>query len=165
MGIRLSQKDKEVKPNLELVKINAQTKTKVSGIEAVIRNDSPRIISKLDMVGEVYKKGSEKPLKHSELKEASFAPNSTMDYIVRWNGESISPGKYVFKGEAKNDEGEWKFEKEFEIKAEEAKIANKQAVDLDRSFNYWYLIVALLIIVIAGLVVYIRKMKKVNEDI
>ena len=62
------------------------------------------------------------------MENVSIAPYSSFPFQFDWNKEELKPGKYLFKGTVKTKEKTWKFEKEFEIKEDQAKKINKESV-------------------------------------
>ncbi|ETD04631.1 hypothetical protein N568_0106980 [Lactococcus garvieae TRF1] len=65
------------------------------------------------------------------------------------------------KGIAKSGTKEWKFEKDFEIKGEESRKYNKEAVSLEKDHTPLYLMIGggILLILLVIIIILMRKLK------
>ncbi|GGC94162.1 WxL protein host-binding domain-containing protein [Enterococcus wangshanyuanii] len=82
--------------------------------------------------------------------------------VRKWNGQFES-GKYVYNINLKDDAGnQWEFDKEFEIKSEEAEKLNKTSVDEKKTSikDYLLYIIVLFIVILGALIWIIRKKNK-----
>lgn len=161
IGIKLTENENRVKPDMILKQVKSGLENYKTATTAVLQNPTSSIIRNLKIHGQVLKKGSDEVLHKAEIENGSFAPNSTMDFIVDWEYKPLKAGDYVFRGTAEDGENTWNFEKEFSIAEEEAEAANEKAVEIERDYTWIFVLaVAVLISIIAALIMYIRKIKR-----
>lgn len=97
-------------------------------VQADILNPHPYIFSDAEVSGEVIDLKNHQTLKKGALSNVSIAPYSALPFQLDWKKDELKPGKYLFKGYAKTKENTWHFEKEFEIKSDQAKNINQKSV-------------------------------------
>lgn len=97
-------------------------------IQADILNPNPYVFSQAEVAGDITYLKDNKVVKSKKMENVSIAPYSSFPFQFDWNKEELKPGKYLFKGTVKTKEKTWKFEKEFEIKEDQAKKINKESV-------------------------------------
>ena len=108
-----------------------------------------------------------------------MAPNSNFNLSVPLKGERLKAGKYTMKIEAygqKEENGDfafkakgnqkeenyryhWSLEKDFEIKADEAKKLNDSDVTIKKDYTWVYLLIGLLLLILLILFFVWRKKK------
>lgn len=165
IGVKLTENDQVVQPELCLNDVKATQVNYRNVVTANIQNYTAAILKDLSIDGKIYAKGGKEVL-YSAIKEnLRMAPNSNFDYAISLNNKPFKPGKYTFKGIAKSGTKEWKFEKDFEIKAEESHKYNKEAVSLEKDFSWLYILVGIVIISLLLIIIFIllRKLKNNNE--
>lgn len=161
IGVKLTESDTPVQPELRLNTVQAQQVNYRNVIAANIQNYKPTILKDLKIEGKVYKKGGSDVL-YSESKEnLRMAPNSNFDFGISLQNKPFKPGKYTFKGVAHSGDREWKFEKDFEIKGKESSKFNKEAVSLEKDYTWIYILVGGVVVLILLLVILVllRKLK------
>ncbi|MFQ6323912.1 DUF916 and DUF3324 domain-containing protein [Lactococcus garvieae] len=161
IGVKLTENDQVVQPELRLNDVKATQVNYRNVVTANIQNYTAAILKDLSIDGKIYAKGGKDVLYSATKENLRMAPNSNFDYAISLNNMPFKPGKYTFKGVAKSGTKEWKFEKDFEIKGEESRKYNKEAVSLEKDNTTLYLMIgggvllALLIIII----ILMRKLK------
>lgn len=164
IGVRLSENDGDVESDLNLLTVEAAQRNYRNVVEARLQNPMPRILGNMVVTADVYTENNrETPIYHSKQDNLNMAPNSNFGYGITMANKSFKAGKYVLKMTVEADGKTWPFEKAFEIKAEEAKKFNDQAVDLlEEETNYWpYLIGgSVLVVLIIGLVSWLVYQKR-----
>lgn len=165
IGVKLTETDKVVNPELRLNSVQATQVNYRNVIAANIQNYTPSIIKDLKIDGKVYSKGGNKVLYSESRENLRMAPNSNFNYAISLNNKPFKPGKYTFKGVAKSGGREWKFEKDFEIKGEESRKYNKEAVSLEKDYTWIYILVGIVIVSILLIIILIllKKLKN-NKD-
>lgn len=119
-------------------------------VKATILNPHPYIFSEADVTGKVMKKGSQKVLEEKTKKDVSIAPQSAFPLNIDWGKKDLTPGTYVFKGTVTSGDKKWEFEKEFTIKAEEAKEINKESVFQVRTPK-WLIWLSIVLVILTAL--------------
>lgn len=163
IGIQLRESEVVVTPELVLKDIKTGLENYRTAVTAIIQNPTARIISGLTLEGFITKiDDADSEFEKKALKEdIRLAPNSTMDFIIDWENEPLEEGIYEFSGRATTEEDEWLFEREFEIKNDEARLMNKEAVNIERDYTPWIIgLFVVLILIIIVLVVLLMKKKK-----
>lgn len=168
VGVRLEENDNPVTPDMKLLGVKPGQRNYRNMILANLQNPMPRILSEITIEADVYAAGkTDKPLYHSKQENLQMAPNSNFNYGITMNNKAFKPGKYLLKMTARAADKEWKFEKEFEIKSDEAKKFNEEAVELaDDSTDYTlYIIIGIIVIVlvIVAVIVWVIHSKRKHE--
>lgn len=167
IGVRLSENDKDVEPNMQLLDVKPGQRNYRNVILANLQNPQPRILSGITVIADVYAaNNTTAPLYHSKQEKLQMAPNSNFNYGITMNNKAFKPGKYLLKMTTQADGKEWKFEKEFEIKATEAKKFNEEAVELaEEPVNYTFYIIMgiivliIIVVIVVGLIIYSKNKK------
>lgn len=163
IGVKLMETDTIVQPELRLNAVQAKQINYRNVITANIQNYEPAILKDLKIEGKVYKKGGSELL-YSEVKEdLRMAPNSNFDFAMSLNNKPFKPGKYTFKGVGKSGDKEWKFEKDFDIKGEESRQYNKQAVSLEKDNTWVYILIGIVVVFILLIIILILLNKLKNN--
>lgn len=164
IGVKLTENDQVVEPELRLNDVKATQVNYRNVVTANIQNYTATILKDLSIDGKIYAKGG-KDVLYSESKEnLRMAPNSNFDYAISLNNKPFKPGKYIFKGVAKSGTKEWKFEKDFEIKGEESRKYNKEAVSLEKDSTWFYITIGIVIISLLLIIIMVL-LKKLKNNI
>lgn len=174
LGLMLTENDKKIEPDLKLLKVSPKVISNNAGLNVTMQNPQPINISKVQMVGHIYKEDDqEKPVITREIKEGGIAPSSTFD-INFFNGavgetKPLDPGDYLLKLDFKDESGkEWHFEKKFTISKKEAEVVNTQVFTVKKDNTLLYVIIgiltAVLLILIFFFIFFFLKRKKEKED-
>ncbi|WP_367300708.1 DUF916 and DUF3324 domain-containing protein [Leuconostoc carnosum] len=166
----LKESDKQVAPNLNLLKVSPGQNNARNVINAQIQNDKSVLMSKVKVDAKVYPKGANKPVYTSITNDMQIAPNSNFKYPITLKGTEMKPGNYTLKlsvtGTAYDKPQTWHFTRDFKIKSEQAKALNKSDVDVKANTNnnnYWIFIlvgVLLLLIITLLILILIRQNKE-----
>lgn len=165
IAIQLSQNDEEITPNLNFIDVEPRLVNHRTAIVTEIQNDQPILMENLAIEAQVYRENENEPLGEAQLADATMAPNSTMDFVMDWNNRRLEAGEYRLEMSADNGEESWEWQEAFEISEESEKL-NEEAVVLEvEENNNWFYIVGIIILflVIVGLLIYIRKLKRNKE--
>lgn len=165
IGVQLTENDTVVKPQLRLNTVTANQVNYRNVVSANIQNYKATTVSDLKIKGQVFRKGKSEVLYSATRKNLRMAPNSNFDYSVSLNNKAFQPGKYTFKGVATSKGQTWRFEKDFEIKGETASKYNKNAVSLEKSYTWLYILIAciVLLLLLIVIIVLMRKLKKAKD--
>ncbi|HDH7119303.1 TPA: DUF916 and DUF3324 domain-containing protein [Enterococcus faecalis] len=164
LAIQIAESNKEIAPQLYGGDVLISQENLRNNIKFELRNSTPTIISKVKAEIAVTKKGDKRPILEQTKEHLSFAPNSKFSLMTEWNGQFES-GKYVYNINLKDEAGnQWAFDKEFEIKSEEAEKLNETSVDERGHFIKDYLLyIVIFLLLLIGLVIWIiLKIKKRN---
>ncbi|MBO0431311.1 DUF916 and DUF3324 domain-containing protein [Enterococcus sp. DIV0660C] len=132
MGVVLTnQDDNVIKKNISLIleEVSPKLFDGKKTVEANILNDNPYIFSGKSLKAKIYSQENNDLVNEISLKNISIAPHSSLPVQFDWGKADLKSGNYIFKGNLIDTDGkEWKFEKNFVIKAEEAKSINEKSV-------------------------------------
>ncbi|GAB3064297.1 DUF916 and DUF3324 domain-containing protein [Salinicoccus sesuvii] len=165
IGVRLSQNDNEVEPELELDSIIPGLVNYRTAVTANIRNTQPIMMSDMKIKATVFRGDETEPLHAVEQEEIKMAPNSVMPFVINWENSRLEAGEYRLEMTATDGENGWRWDEDFQISTEDETI-NEEAVELDESTDgqsaqLWLIIgLGVLLVVIVILIFYIRKLKK-----
>lgn len=164
VGIKLSESDEDIKAKLELVDAFPDHTNQKNVIKGNLRNETPILLEKVKYDAQVTKRGQKKVLHKSSAVDYRFAPNSTFNFDVDWEGTRFEKGEYTYYLQAISEEtGQtWKWEKDFSISEEEAERLNDSAVLMDQSKgkSIWIIVCVVLIFILAIFFLYYKKIVK-----
>lgn len=182
LALLMRQSTENVEPNLNLIEVGPGQINARNVILAKIQNDQKAYINQVVIESEITKKDKKEVL-YSEIKErGQIAPNSNFSFPTSLKGEKLEAGKYRITlniyanenedGEFARENGEetktytnhWKLEKDFEIKAEEAKKLNEKDVSIKEDRSWLYILIGVLILLLVLLVVWLILRKKKKEE-
>lgn len=167
IAIQVSENDNPVSAKLignevSLDQINYHNVVKMN-----IQNPTARLLKNLKAELTITRKNQNKPIVSLTKKDLSIAPNSNFYLPIEIN-DTFKPGKYTYTIIMQNEEGEWKFNKDFTIEDKEAKKLNKESVDqLNRRSLNWIVVAGIYITILTFLgFMYInnKKKKSLNMD-
>lgn len=166
-------------PDLKLQQVNPNQRNARNVIQGNLQNPNATYLNQLATKTIITKKGSSDALYTDEQSEMQMAPNSNFNLSVPLKGERLKAGKYTMKIEAygqKEETGDfafkakgnqkeenyryhWSLEKDFEIKADEAKKLNDSDVTIKKDYTWVYLLIGLLLLILLILFFVWRKKK------
>lgn len=114
------------------------------------------------------KDGKKEAWRENIQDQITMAPNSSMDVVVDWEDHPLEAGKYRVEVEATHPSNVWNWEETFVVEKLEARQINSHAIELKQTRNVISYVVTggmTLLVVIVGLLFYIRKLKKLVEYI
>lgn len=170
LAVKLSQNDKVQNINLNLVDVEARTVDHEPVITHYISNDAPALSTGMNMKIEIMDSESREVIDSAENDSVSIAPNSTMPYSYRLDGNKLEAGDYVSKvtityTDKAEKEQIVQFEKEFSINEEQAKEAEEYN-SVGESMPLWAKImvggIGTLILCVIILIAVILRKKKTN---
>ncbi|EOL45215.1 DUF916 and DUF3324 domain-containing protein [Enterococcus caccae] len=162
IGTKLTETDDTVTPELKLNDITPTLQNYHTAVSANLQNTQPVIISGLEVNAQISKKKGQEVLHETNKSDMSMAPNSNFDYTVDWDDQELKAGAYHLSITAKdNHKHEWKFEKDFEIKAKDVKPLNKEAIELSRDYTLWIgLGICFIVFGVSSLILFFKRRKK-----
>ncbi|MEI5994385.1 DUF916 and DUF3324 domain-containing protein [Candidatus Enterococcus mansonii] len=159
IGVKLSETDRIVKPEIKLAEAKAGLANGRTAFLATIRNVQRATLKNATVEGNIYQKG--KLVYTTKKEKLAMAPYSVFNYNVSLDNEEIKAGDYTMKLTVSSGEDKWSFTKEFNVDKKEAENINEKAVDVVKQpTNYWPWIVGAMSLVLVGLVGYILYQKK-----
>lgn len=165
IGLKLSEKDTEVGPNLQLKNIKPDLVNYRTAVIATIQNKAPVIVENLSLNAVVFNaKGKEES--RMDVEGYRMAPNSSMEYVIDWKNRELDPGTYTVSLHANSGADNWEWKEEFVIPKEEAQVLNEKAVEIKKDYTLHMVIgfssiIIILLFVIFGL---LRKNKSKTEQ-
>lgn len=133
IGVKLQETDTEVMPELKLQNISLGQRNNRNVFKINIQNNQPAILKEAKITGEINQFGNKKVLYKETNNSLKMAPNSNFNFQIPLSNSEFKSGKYVFKGIINSQDKTWKFEKEFEVKSEQAQKLNATSVDLQNN--------------------------------
>ena len=132
MGVVLTnQDDNVIKKNISLMleEVSPKLFDGKKAVEADILNDNSYIFTGKSIEAKIYSQENKTLVNEISLKDISIAPHSSLPLQFDWGKVDLKSGNYLFQGTLIDTDGkEWKFEKDFVIKADEAKSINEKSV-------------------------------------
>lgn len=163
-------------PDLNLVAAGAEQVNARTLIYGNLQNPNPVYLNQLTAHMTVVEQGKSDVIYEYTQVGMQMAPNSNFNLGLPLNGERLSPGKYVLKidaygqkdetggftyanaeGEKENYRYNWQLEKEFEIKAAEARELNDKDVTVKKDFTWLYILIGVLLLLLIVLVIWYKK--------
>ncbi|WJP98496.1 DUF916 and DUF3324 domain-containing protein [Macrococcus bovicus] len=165
IAVRLHRENKQaVKPALSLDKVTPELINYRTGIDTKYVNAAPVTLTKMKFHAEVLKKNGTEALYTSDIEDFAIAPDAPFNVPLMFDNKPLEPGEYVYRSSFTKGKEKYEFEKAFTITAEQADKINGEAVELDKSSNWWMYAIGILLLIIAGLVYYVVRLnKKVKE--
>ena len=171
-------------PDLKLQSVTPNQRNARNVIQGNLQNPNATYLNQLATKATITKKGSSEALYTDDQAEMQMAPNSNFNLSVPLKGERLKAGKYTMKIEAygqKDSDGtfnfkekdsqkeenfryHWSLEKDFEIKADEAKKLNDSDVTIKKDYTWLYILIGILLLVLIILFIVWRKRKNDKKD-
>lgn len=169
IGLQLHENDKKIKPDLRLLKVTPKQLNYRNYITVTLQNNQPTIMRDFNVNAVVTKRGSTKKVISYKKNGMSMAPNSNFALPLGDQGYQLEPGKYTLtlKANADSKKYNWKFSKDFEITANQAKKLNSTSVDQpEKKNNYmiWLLIIGIIVILLLIILIIILLKRKKDDD-
>lgn len=164
IGVKLTETDKVVKPELKLNKVQAGLMNYRTVVTANLQNTEAVIINNLNVYAWITKEGKKEKLHSTKKSKLSMAPNSNFDFPINWDNQKLEPGKYHLFVTATDGDQTWKFNKMFEIKGADAKMINKTAVEVEKDYTFLFIGLAVLILALIIIIIILLKKKKRGEE-
>lgn len=152
--------EKDVKPDLDLTKVSLGQINDRNTVFAHLTNANAAYLNRLNVHVKIKKKNTNTILYETQNSDLQMAPNSVFNYPVSLQETKFKPGKYLLAVHAESKVQTWDFEKEFEIKGEEAKKLNEQAYIHKNQQHYLLYLVLFLIFLLLLLLVYLYRKRQ-----
>lgn len=163
IGLKLTENDNEIAPDFDLTAIKPALVNHKTAVVATLHNKAPRIVKSMAVAAQVYRLGSNTVLYGLDIENAEMAPLSKGDFVINWGNKTLQTGTYRLKMTAKYEEKTWEWDENFTIAGEVADI-NNGAVGIEKNYTLFYLISALILLLIAWFTAYwLGKRRKTNE--
>jgi len=165
IGVKLTETMKNVKPELDLLKIKPKLVNYHTAIAVKIQNSKPTIVQGMEINAEIFKDGSNKALYSSNKVGLSMAPNSNFDYAIDLKNNQIQPGTYRLKMKAIIGEQIWVWDEVFKI-GNEAEELNDKAVEVKQQYFWLYLSFGIYVTLVFSLLFFfiVKKRKKEGKE-
>lgn len=163
IGIQMSMNDQEIAPKLELNEVKATQVNFRNAVTANLQNTEATIVKPLSVDAKIYKEKGDEVLFEAAREDLRMAPNSNFDYAINWEDQEFKAGKYRIELTATDEEEIWEWTEYFTIESDEAKEYNEAAVDLEKDYTLWYVIIGAIVILILLFIVYRLGARKNQE--
>ncbi len=165
VAVLLSESSNPIKSDLQLTKVEPGQVNARNTINTTIKNTKSKYENKINIQTKIRKKGSDDVLYHSEKEDMQIAPNTSLVYPTKLNGEKMEAGDYELEMDVSNNQQTWNFVKTFHIKGTTAEQFNKNDVSIKKSSTpKYYFIAGFIILVVLILVIFYLKRKKKNSN-
>ncbi|MBC2254646.1 DUF916 and DUF3324 domain-containing protein [Listeria ivanovii] len=162
VGMQLSENDKQVTPNINLKSIKPTLVNYRTAIVAKLQNDQSVIIKDLSVDAKVYKQASNTVLHQTKKTDMTIAPNSSLDYDIDWENQPLEAGDYRLKMTATNGSETWKWDEKFAIVDKDQNL-NKEAVNIEQSNPWLYVVIAINIFLIFFVIILITRKRRKRQ--
>lgn len=167
LGLKLSMNDTVVKPNLNLMGVQAQLVDYRTSVTARLQNDQARIMNGVLIEGEIYKKDSSTALTEVMIPEGQISPNTNFDVVFDWNGKKIDAGTYRLHLRAEYEGEVWEWDETFEVTDSEAADVNDDSFFVEEDNTLLLILLGaggmLLILGLGWLIFFLWKKRKKEE--
>lgn len=161
IGVLLKESDEAIEPKMKLNAVQVEQRNARNYISANLQNTVPRIIKKLEVNARVYKESGKKVLYEGNATNLRMAPHSNFNYGINLDDQPLIAGKYRMEITGKADGVPFSFKRNFKIERKIATDFNKNAVYVEEKSALWlWLLISALVVVVVGLVIYLRRVKK-----
>ncbi|MEO1772451.1 DUF916 and DUF3324 domain-containing protein [Candidatus Enterococcus ferrettii] len=176
VALLMRQEKENGSPDLKLLKAGAEQVNARTLIYGNLQNPMPVYLNQLTTHMTVAKQGKNEVIYENTQTGMQMAPNSNFNLGLPLNGERLSPGKYVLKidaygqkdeageftytassGEKENYRYNWQLEKEFEIKADQARKLNDKDVTVKKDFTWLYILIGILLLLLIIAIIWYKK--------
>ncbi|WP_429970561.1 WxL protein host-binding domain-containing protein [Fructilactobacillus sp. Tb1] len=157
-------------PNLAMKHVKTDTRYNQNMVDAMVTNNHPDLIGKLDYKATVVKKGTNSVVAQASQSNGQIGPNNQFKLEVPWLTKRITPGAYTMRVKIKSTDpqlgskgGTWFLEKDFTVSVLDALIVNAKVT---HSIP-WMLILGLVVILglLGGLIYWLLQIRKRREGL
>lgn len=160
IGVKLSETDVTVAPELVLNKVYASQINNQNIMKVHLQNPTATVIENVKVNAIIYTKDGTNILHETNKEGLMIAPNSNFDYGISWGKQAFQSGTYRVEVTAKSGDQQWEWTEYVTIDREEAEALNHEAVNLEGSQNRVWLWVALCGGTAIMMAIYMRRKKK-----
>lgn len=165
IGIVLRESEKELQPQLLLNDVSYEKEGDTPTISANIQNIVAAYVNDLEVEARITRKGTTGTLYQTTKEDMRMAPNSNMDFQIDLNGSSLNDGAFTLYVNAKTDDREWCWEKDFTIDSGVAYAEETKTYEKKTTGYGWLFAVAFLVLLASGIIVYrYRRMLKIKRN-
>lgn len=155
VGVLLQMSDQLAEPELKLNYVKVGHNNYRNSIFVNFSNIIANYVNDMTVEVQVSAKDDAGVLYERKQTAMRMAPNSFIEFPIGMNGEQMQEGMYVANILITADGKTWKWEKEFEIKKEEADKFNERDVGLVQEKGIDWKLIAMLVAGILGVIVII----------
>lgn len=119
----------------------------------ILRNVSAVIVPKLTLKTKITDRKTGKLVKQATKHDVRLAPNSVFKYPILMAPKQLAAGHYHLKMTAKNQQGHWTFEKDFDITASAAKKYRRESNEHREIQPIWLVALGVLGTLIFGAII------------
>lgn len=160
IGLQLSENDEPVEPQLEQKSIEPSLVNYRTAVIAQIQNPQPLLMGGVEISAQVFEEKSTAPIKEQKMEDVSFAPNSTMDFVIDWENRSLEPGDYRLEMAAVEGDKIWEWSETFTITGEASEIS-AEAVELEEElFDPMILFIVIGVLILMVIILTVKLLKK-----
>lgn len=167
LGLKLTENDKQVEPNMNLKTIEPSLEAMRTAMNIKLQNSEPIIMKNVMIDAQIYKKGESEVLHSAKTTTAEISPNSSFDFVVDWENNKIEPGQYRLKMRVEYKDDYWEWDEDFEVKDDASSAVNDDAINIENEFPIWIIVVAgtgVLSILLYLAFIFGKKSKKDKEE-
>ncbi|MBV7392068.1 DUF916 and DUF3324 domain-containing protein [Enterococcus sp. ALS3] len=171
LGLRLSENDEAVTPNIEFSKISPANISNNAGIKVQLKNPTATTIKNVTMTGNIYSADSDKSIISRTIENGSIAPDSVFDLFF-FNGKTgktkpLEAGNYRMEMQVKDEnDHQWNFSQKFKISQQAAKKVNNQIFTTTSDNTLLYIVIGILSALVLGMLIFwFLKKRQTNKDI
>ncbi|MGM0889238.1 MAG: DUF916 and DUF3324 domain-containing protein [Bacillota bacterium] len=164
IGVQLSETEAEVEPNMQLIKIEPAQVNYRNYVKATLQNTESTIIRDLNVDAAVYTENGSSILHETNREGLKMAPNSQFGFGINWENQPFKPGTYRLEMTADSGEFQWEWTEYFTIAREKAEDLNKQAVELEKSYLWLWIILGIIGLIILLYLVFLIGRKSNNNS-
>lgn len=130
-----------------------------------IANETAAFLNKVNVTGEVFKKGESQALFSEKVTDAQVAPNSIYEYPIGTKETPLVPGQYTAKIAVESKGEKWSFTKDFEITKEQSQTLNETAIIQKPDYSMYITIGAGIGVLLVFVILVVWYIRKKNQEI
>ncbi|WP_125709616.1 DUF916 and DUF3324 domain-containing protein [Lacticaseibacillus porcinae] len=165
VAVQLQNDPAKVAPKLHLREVKVGVQDHQAAVLATLQNSEPRLFNQMSLKAKVTKRGETKALISRTGQQLSMAPNSRFTYAV-FSQKALVAGQYTLHIDAKAQEWQWQFSRNFTITRQQAATTNRKAnLKVDRKWQWvWFVIVSLLVLIAILLFLLLRRRHQSKKE-
>lgn len=168
IGVKLTETDKEILPDFEVVSVEPTLINHQKAITNNIRNTQAAIVKGMDVSVKIHKENSSEILLENSLTNVDMAPNSVLPFPVLLNEVNLAPGKYISSIHLQLGEDEWDFDQPFEITADAVNMWKEQEIKETAGIPIWAIVLicigVLILLALIFFIILLLKKRSKGED-
>lgn len=164
LGLKITESDTPVVREMNLVSVTPEASFGQPSVIATVQNPTMDAYGHLKYVVDIKNKKEDKSIYSKTYDDnMEMAPNSLFDLAINTKDQPLVAGDYSLNmtiTDAKDNK--WTFDKEFTISKQQADKINDATINQGKknTLPYVWIIIGVLVLIIIGLVIYLKKRKK-----